>query len=185
MIHLQCTHSVLKHLGVRPKDLRQADESDALLGNWSVSNFVVDRRHAFLFMSDRTLLSFMLLEGKMRFELSKVQGLLQGGLGQLLEFAQFPPAQIDSAVAGLDVIAVTRTKDRALLGNLTSLADEYQHRIHYSGGFAACDLTQITLSINNGPQRRLGWSSAFEMTRELLASPHAARAQGGRDAPVL
>ena len=121
----------------------------------------------------------------MRFELSKVQGLLQGGLGQLLEFAQFPPAQIDSAVAGLDVIAVTRTKDRALLGNLTSLADEYQYRIHYSGGFAACDLTQITLSVNGGPQRRLGWSSAFEMTRELLASPHAARAHGGRDAPAL
>jgi hypothetical protein len=183
MIHLQCTHSVLKHLGVRPKDLRQADESDALLGNWSVTNFVVDRRHAFLFMSDRTLLSFMLLEGKMRFELSNVQGLLQGGLSQLLDFAQFPPAHIHSAVAGLDVIAVTRTKDRALLGNLTSLADEYQHRIHYSGGLAACDLTQITLSANEGPQRRLGWSSSFEMTRSLLASPHAVAAHGFTDAP--
>jgi hypothetical protein len=184
VIHLQCTHSVLKHFGVRPKDLRQADESDALLGNWSVTNFVVDRRHAFLFMSDRTLLSFMLLEGKMRFDLSKVQGLLQGGLSQLLAFAQFSPDQIQSAVAGLDVIAVTRTKDRALLGNLTSLADEYQHRICVSGGFAACDLTQITLSVNEGPQRRLGWSSSFDITRELLASPHAASAHGGVASPA-
>jgi hypothetical protein len=173
VIHLQCTHSVLKHFGVRPKDLRQAEDADALLGNWSVTNFVVDRRHAFLFMSDRTLLSFMLLEGKMRFDLPHVQGLLQGGLRQLLGFAAFSPSQIESALAGLDVIAVTKTKDRSLLGNLTSLANEYQHRIAYSGGFAACDLTAITLSVNEGPQRRLGWASLFEVTRELLANPRS------------
>lgn len=170
MIHLQCTHSVLKHLGVRPKDLRQADESDALLGNWSVTNFVVDRRHVFLFMSDRTLLSFMLLEGKMRFDLPHMQGLVQGGLRQLLDFAQFSPIEMERALVGLDVIAVTKTKDRALLGNLTSLAYDYLHRIEYSGGFAACDLTAITLSVNDGPQRRLGWASSFKVTRELLAN---------------
>jgi hypothetical protein len=137
-------------------------------------NMVIDRRRAVLFMSDRSLLSFILLEGKVRFDLSGLQALLQGGLSQLLAFLNTPRADIESVVAEFDVIAVTKTKDRALLGSLAALADEYGHRIMESGGLRKCDLTQIILSVNGGPQRRLGWLSSAEMTRELLNAPRAA-----------
>ena len=93
---------------------------------------------------------------------------------QAAAFRSFDPVAKTWAIWGRD--------GRAGQGSVRRASGNF---LHYSGGFAACDLTQITLSINNGPQRRLGWSSAFEMTRELLASPHAARAQGGRDAPAL
>jgi hypothetical protein len=168
MIHLQCTQSVLKILGVKPAELRQAEDTDAVLGNWTVTDLVINRRHAYLFMSDKTLLSFILLEGKRRLALTNVQDMLLAGLSQLLGFLEVPPADVARVLNQLDVVAITKTKDRSLLGNLTSLADEYQHRIHFLGGIDRCDLTKVILSANSGPQRRLGWASSTEITREIL-----------------
>lgn len=168
MIHLQCTQAVLKILGVKPAELRQAEDTDALLGNWTVTDLVIDRRHAYLFMSDKTLLSFILLEGKRRLALSNVQDMLLAGLSQLLGFLEVPPADVARVLNQLDVVAITKTKDRSLLGNLTSLADEYQQRVHFLGGIDRCDLTKVILRANSGPQRRLGWVTSTEITREIL-----------------
>ena len=174
MIHLQCTQSVLKHLGIDPKELQQADDTNAVLGNWSVTSMVIDRRNAFLFMSDRSLLSFLLLEGKLAFDLTRLQGLLHGGVSQLLDFLGVGQKTIDLVLLEMNTIAVARTKDRGLLGNLSSLADDYQHRVMASGGLNSCDLTEIIMSINGGPQRRLGWSSSVEITKQLLGSTNGA-----------
>jgi hypothetical protein len=149
----------------------QAGNTDALLGNWSVTDFVVNRRHAFIFMSDKSLLSFLLLEGKTKFELSNIQVLLQNGLAQLLEFKEIPQESIDAAIADLDVISITKTKDRSIMGNLRALVDAYQHLIYLRGGLKSCDLTHITLNINDRPQRRFDWATSTEITLELLGQP--------------
>ena len=174
MIHLQCTQSVLKHFGLNPKELQAAQDTNAVLGNWSLTNMIIDRRHAFLFMSDKSLLSFLLLEGRMPFDLARIQGLLHGGVSQLLDFMGLKQAVIGRVLAGMNTIAVTKTKDRALVGNLSSLADDYQHRVMASGGLNACDLTKIILNINSGPQRRLGWSTSTEIAIQLINSPNGA-----------
>lgn len=151
----------------------QADSTDALLGNWSMTDFGVDRRHAFIFMSDKSLLSFLLLEGKTKFELSNLQVLLRNGLAQLLEFMAIPQESINAAIADMDVMAVTKTKDRSILGNLTALVDAYQDGIYRRGGLKSFDLTELILNVNNRPQRRLEWATPAEMTHELLANSGA------------
>lgn len=168
MIHLQCTQPVLKHIACDPKGMNQAGDTDALLGNWSVTDFVVDRRHAFIFMSDKCLLSFLLLEGEMKFDLSNLQILLRNGLAQLLEFMAIPQESIDAAIADMDVMWVTKTKDRSILGNLTALVDAYQDGIYRRGGLKSFELSELILNVNNRPQRRLGWASPAEFTHELL-----------------
>jgi hypothetical protein len=170
VIHLQCTLPVLKHIGCNPKAMLQAGDTDALLGNWSVTDFVVDRRHTFIFMSDKTLLSFLLLEGKTRFELSNMQVLLINGLTQLLEFMAISQESIDAVVADLDVMAVTKTKDRSIMGNLRALLDAYQDGIYRQGGLKSFDLSELILNVNNRPQRRLEWATPVEMTHESLIS---------------
>lgn len=133
-----------------------------------MTDFVVDRRHAFIFMSDKSLLSFLLLEGKMKFELSNLQVLLINGLAQLLEFMEIPQISIDGAIADMDVMAVTKTKDRSIMGNLTALVDAYQDGIYRRGGLKSFDLSELILNVNNRPQRRLGWASPAEFTHEFL-----------------
>jgi hypothetical protein len=149
----------------------QASSTDALLGNWTVTDFVVDRRHAFIFMSDKTLLSFLLLEWKMRFELDNIQLLLRTGLSQVLSFLEVPETRIEAVVSDLDVISITKTKDRSIMGNLRALVDAYQHLIDLRGGLKSCDLTEVILNVNARPQRRLDWATSTEMTLELLGQP--------------
>lgn len=168
MIHLQCTLPVLKHIACDSKGLTQAGDTDALFGNWSTTDFVVNRRHAFIFMSDKSLLSFLLLEGKMKFDLSNLQILLRNGLAQLLEFMAIPQECIDAVIADLDVMWVTKTKDRSIMGNLTALVDAYQDGIYRRGGLKSFDLSELILNVNNRPKRRLGWASPAEITHELL-----------------
>lgn len=172
VIYLQCTNSVVRQMGVKPNELQRAQGTTALLGNWSATDFVMDRRHVFLFMSDRTLLSFLLMEGQKRFDSTIVQGMLQGGLNQLLNFMDFPKSSVHAAVADLNVIAVTKTHDRSIVSSMTALAAAYQHRIAMQGGLNKCDMTKTILNVNNGPQRRLGWATATEVTRELLGAPN-------------
>ena len=176
MIHLQCTHAVLKYFGMVPRDTAHAENTGALLGNWSATNFLVDRRRVFLFMSDKTLLSFVLTEGEKKFDLARLQPLLENGLAQLLTFMKVPPQSVEAAVADLDVISLTKTKDRALVGNLNALANDYSQHIWQQGGLRSCNLTAIILGVNDGPQRRLGWSSAARITHELLAAERSALA---------
>ena len=139
-----------------------------MLGNWSVTDFWVNRRHVFIFMSDKSLLSFLLLEGKMKFELADLQVLFINGLTQLLEFLVIPQVSIDAAIADLEVMAVTKTKDRSILGNLTALVDAYQAGIYRRGGLKSFDLTELILNVNSRPQRRLGWATPSEMTLGLV-----------------
>jgi hypothetical protein len=171
VIHLQCTLPVLQHLACNPKDMIQAGRTDALLGNWTVTDFVVDRRHAFIFMSDKTLLSFLLLEGKLRFELENIQLLLRSGLSKVLSFLEVPESRIEAVVHDLDVVSITKTKDRSTMGNLRALVDAYQHLIDLRGGLKSCDLTEVILNVNARPQRRLDWATSTEITLELLGQP--------------
>jgi hypothetical protein len=122
-------------------------------------------------MSDKSLLSFILLEGKTKFELSNIQVLVQNGLAQLLEFMAVPQESIDAAIADLDVVSITKTKDRSIMGNLRALVDAYQHLIDLRGGLKSCDLTEVILNINARPQRRFEWATSTEITLELLGQP--------------
>jgi hypothetical protein len=168
VIHLQCTQPVLKYLDCDPKEISRAGSTDALLGNWSVTDFWVNRRHVFIFMSDKSLLSFLLLEGKMKFELADLQVLLINSLAQLLEFLVIPQVSIDTAIADLEVMVFTKTKDRSILGNLTALVDAYRDGIYRRGGLKAFNMTELILNVNNRPQRRLGWATPSEIIHELL-----------------
>ena len=60
MFQLRCTGKVIKTLGLKPQDLFDAKMSDSLLGDWYVNEFFLDRRKTFIFMSEKTLLSFII-----------------------------------------------------------------------------------------------------------------------------
>ena len=64
MLYLKCTGIVQKALGLPKTLLADAEPTSAPLGNWYVNRFDVGRRKAHVFMSETTLLSFILLQGK-------------------------------------------------------------------------------------------------------------------------
>ena len=167
MLQLRCTQKVQKELGLKPDDICDARNSDSLLGNWYVNLFVVDRKKAFLFMNERTFLSFIAF-GIKKSNVQKMPELFLKGLDEVLTLEGFGTSAINNVFAGYGSIEFTKTDSRSMLGNMNDLMDLYKHFILIEGGFNNCDLNRIISKINRTPQRNLGWSNSVEVARELL-----------------
>jgi len=168
MMYLKCTAEVHKAVGLRKENLADAGVTDAPLGNWYVNRFDADRRRVYIFMSESTLLSFILLQGKKPITVESLSNMMLAGLQQLLEMRGLPSAAIDKAFAHYESGVYAKTDSRSSLGSLNDLVHCYRHMIEYQGGLASCDLTDIIMNINDMPQRKLEWSNSWDVTEAKL-----------------
>jgi hypothetical protein len=168
VLYLKCTAEVQKLVGLHKDNLSEALPSEGQLGNWYVHRFSVDRRKAFIFMSETTLLSFILLEGKKTTTAEFLPNILLAGLEQLLLMRGLAQHAVERAFQHYHTGLYAKTSSRTDLGSLNDLVNQYQWRIERSGGLAACDLTKIIMQINEMPQRRLSWSNSWDITQSKL-----------------
>lgn len=168
MLRLRCTQKVLKELGGAPAPEDVPAAGDSVLGDWYVNLFTVDRRKTFLFMNEKTLLSFVIY-GIKKSNVQQMPLAFVRGLAQLLELEGLPEPAIRRALVGTELVMLARTDSRRLLGNLNDLVSMYRHAILWEGGLAACNLGRIIADINRTPQRNIGWGHSIDLARELLA----------------
>ena len=170
MLFLKCTVAVQKSVGLRKENLTDADESNAPLGNWYINRFEADKRKIYIFMSESTLLSFILLQGKKPVTVQSLPNMMLAGLQQLLEMRGLPNAAIDRALAPYESGVYAKTDSRSSLGSLNDLVQTYRHMIEFQGGWASCDLTGIIMKVNEMPQRKLEWRTSWDIaTAKLVA----------------
>ena len=167
MLQLRCTQTVLRELSLKPDDVSGTREPDSLLGNWYVNLFTVDRKKTFLFMNERTFLSFIIF-GIKKSNVQKMPEVFLRGLDQVLTLEGFDTSEIDRVFGGYQTIEFTKTDSRRLLGNMNDLTSLYRYFILSDGGFNYCNLNEIISKINRTPQRNLGWSMSIEVVRDLL-----------------
>lgn len=168
MLYLKCTVEVQKAVGLRKENLADAAGTNAALGNWYVNRFEVERRKIFIFMSESTLLSFVLLQGKKPVTVQTLPDMMLAGLQQLLEMRGLPRAAIDRAFEHYESGVYAKTDSRSALGSLNDLVNCYRHMIEFQGSLASCDLTDIIMKTNDMPQRKLGWSKSWDVTQAKL-----------------
>lgn len=168
MLCLKCTGIVQKALGLPKTLLADAAPTSAPLGNWYVNRFAVGRRKAHVFMSETTLLSFILLQGKIPVTPETLPTMMLAGLEQLLQMRGMGEDAIDRAMVHYHEGLFAKTDSRADLGSLNDLVQRYQWMIEYEGGLDRCDLTRIIMGTNDMPQRRLGWFTSWEVTQSKL-----------------
>ena len=167
MLQLRCTAKVQKELGIKPSELAEVKAGDSLLGNWYANIFTVDRRKTFIFMNEKTLLSFIIF-GVKKSNVKKTPEILLRGIDQLLTIEGFDIGKINSVFEGYKSYEFTKTASKSILGNMNDLVDLYRHSILYDGGFKYVDIGELILRINRTPQRNLGWSSSIKTVKELL-----------------
>ncbi len=170
MLYLKCTGEVQKVVGLRKEDLAEPGPTEAPLGSWYVNRFRPGKRQAYIFMSEETLLSFILFQGQKPVTLRSLPNMFLGGLHQLLQMRGLMPVTIDKALKHYESGAYARTNSRSDLGSLNDLVQCYVHIIESEGGLAHCDLTRIIMNINEMPQRKLQWSNAWEITLLKLSN---------------
>jgi hypothetical protein len=167
MLQLRITGKVQKELRVEPGELVDAKPGNSLLGNWYINLFSLDRRKTFIFVNEKTLLSFVIF-GVKKSNVKKTPEIFLRGLDQLLTIEGFDINQINKVFEGYESYEFTKTTSRSVLGNMNDLVDLYKHSVSYDGGFKYCDIGKLILKINRTPQRNLGWSNSIESVRELL-----------------
>lgn len=172
MLYLKCTAQVQSIIGVTPSQLLQAEPSEALLGNWYINRFALGRRKAFVFMSETTLLSFLLLQGKQPVNVETLPRMLLAGLEQLLGMRGLPADAVERALAHYDIGAFSKTNNRSDLGSLHDLVLRYQHIVRHGGGLDHCDLTDVIMRVNETPLQRLGWCTSWEVVESKLLGLH-------------
>lgn len=134
MLYLKCTALVQKALGLPKTHITAALPSEAPLGNWYVNRFELGRRKAYLFMSEPTFLSFILLQGKKPVTVETPPQMMIGGLEQLLDMGGLGDDAIKRAVAHYHTGAFAKTDSRSDLGSLNDLMLRYQWIIEREGG---------------------------------------------------
>lgn len=168
MLYLKCTGVVQKVLGLPKTLVADALPNPAPLGNWYVNRFDIGRRKAYVFMSETTLLSFILFQGKKPVTFETLPTMMLAGLEQLLQMRGFSEDAIERALVHYHEGVFAKTDSRQDLGSLNDLVQRYQWIIESDGGLDHCDLTRIIMGINDTPQRRLGWANSWDMTQSKL-----------------
>lgn len=169
MLYLKCTSAVQKTVGLRKENLADAGTTDAPLGNWYINRFETDRRNIYIFMSESTLLSFILFQGKNPVTVQSLPNMMLAGLQQLLEMRGLSSEAIDRAFVHYESGVYAKTDSRSSLGSLNDLVQTYRHMIEFQGGLASCDLTDIIMKVNDMPQRKLEWSKSWDVAQAKLA----------------
>jgi hypothetical protein len=172
MLYLKCTGIVQKALGLPKTLLATPAPTLAPLGNWYVNRFEIGRRKAHVFMSETTLLSFILLQGKTPVTTETLPTMMLAGLAQLLAMRGISENAIERAMVHYQEGLFAKTDSRADLGSLNDLVQRYQWMIESGGGLERCDLTRIIMGTNDMLQRRLGWCTSWEVTQSRLVLPN-------------
>lgn len=173
MLTLKCTKKAQDQIGLKKGDLVELENEKerSLLGAWYINVFSVDRRKCFIFMNERSLLSFILFGiKKSNSNKESIPEVLVRGVEQLLTFEDFAPEFIDRFVEDCTISRFSKTDSRKVLGNMNDLVFMYEHMIWHEGGLKNCDLHGILHRINRTPQRNIGWAYSIDIARELLSA---------------
>ena len=167
MLQLRCTAKARKIAKIRDSDLSPPTSDDTALGGWYLNLFQLGRRKAFIFMNERTLLSFIIFG----IRADNVKNFIESfhvGLIQVLELIGANPDQIRKVLLEYESYCYTKTINKSVLGNMNDLVDLYQSFVWHGGGLENCDLGEIIFRINKTPQKNLGWNYSSTATMELL-----------------
>lgn len=154
-----------------PRDqLQDPEPGDVPLGHWYATLLRLPERNAFVYMSSRTQLSFLMLEGE-RVTPEKLFISLIRGIVMVLELTGFPQAVRERVMNHYRRVAFSRASDLSMLGVLTNKAVDYDAFISQDGGLQRCRLDQIIVEMNCRPMKRLGFRTPLEQTAEALGVP--------------
>ena len=171
MLRLKCTGEVQKAMGLRKAQLVKPLASDSLLGDWYVHRFSAAGTVLYLFMSETTLLSFVLYQGRQGVSAERLPLMFLAGLEQLLNMLGASTDQVSRVMHDSTSGLFAKTDSRKTLGCLNDLVRCYGHAIEHHGRLGACDLSQIIAQINRMPQRTLDWRDAWAATEAALRRP--------------
>ena len=167
MADLILTRAIAARARIKREHLGVPEETDLPLGNWYVTFLPMAERNAFVYMSSRTQMSFLMLEGE-RLTPQKLFVSLVRGISLTLELAGFPERVRERVIRGYHSVAFARASNLSMLGVLTNCALDYEAFIEHDGGLQRCNLDQVMIDMNCRPAKKLGFNTPLQETATAL-----------------
>jgi hypothetical protein len=167
MAGLIVTRAIAARSRIKREHLAAPESTDALLGNWYVTLQPLADRNAFVYMSDRTHMSFLMLEGE-RLTPEKLFISLIRGISIVLELSGFSERIRERVIDDYRLVQFARASDLSMLGVLSNCALDYEAFIEQDGGLNRCNLDALMIDMNCRPAKRLGFKTPLEETAIVL-----------------
>lgn len=120
-----------------------------------------------LFMSQRTLMSFIVLEGR-RFDAYAIARIFSAGLAQVFAMHGCKTRDTDRIVDSYSELVLTKTANASITAQMNNLVRDYRHLVQRAGGLEYCDVGTLIRKLNQRPRKGLNWATPEEITREIL-----------------
>ena len=171
MVYLQATKNARDELGVGRLEFAAAGRTDSRLGNWLVNVVPMAGRHAFLFVSTRSLLSFPVFIGQKKVTPDDMPNFLAHGVELILPSLGIAKARVAALVSDFDRVALCKASNKPDLAIHSAIANDYFQFANLAG--KKLNFDAIVHEVNAKPRSSLGWRFASEVTQELLAESEA------------
>ena len=167
MIYMNCSKAILSHLALKDIGKPPAELAPSTLGSWHVHLAPFFGRVVYVFMNERTLLSFLIYEGQ---RLTPADLLLVFEKGQDLVLQSIGVSEKKRrklAIEAEEVVLspITSPKARA---HCNAIVADYAQLVEGEDTNATVSADQLVREVNSRPRKSLGWSTSEEVTLELL-----------------
>jgi hypothetical protein len=167
MIRLNCSKVTLSHLALKDVGAPPADLAPSTLGDWHVHVVPFFGRTVYVFMNERTLLSFLIYEGQrlgppgLLLVFEKGQDLVLQSIGVAAKKRRKLAVEAEEVVLS----PITSPKARA---QCNAIMEDYAQLVEAEGTNGKVSADQMVREVNSRPRKALGWSTSKEVTLELL-----------------
>jgi hypothetical protein len=159
MVVLRCTQQLLFRL--KRFDDGPPVASTTRLGDWYGNILRMGRRHALIFVSEKSRLPVLI---PIR-EANKLRVSLPEAVCRMLDFVGVPATEIDHERSAMSALAFGRTKSRSLLGTLSDFS--FGARVHFATSRDS-SLEEIARWLAETPILPLDGARPIELTKEIF-----------------
>ena len=165
MIHLRATRKVLRYLGPHSAAV---GPPDALLGDWFVNRFVLERQPLLILVSSASLLPILEPARQVRTLADRLPVIVHRRLTEL----GIDEALIADELAAMDQVLIAPTNDRSILGTMNEFVFSSRHYAPPEGGWNRVALSSLESWLERMPCRVTRPQSETvlpaDLTRKLL-----------------
>ena len=155
---IKCTAKLRKEMGLKKSDLSETVPENSLLGAWHANLLYVNRKKCVLFVNDKTLYNFVVINLS-RAKIKELDSIFVQYLVLNLFQEGFSEALVKRLTQEYDTIQFTKTDSKSVLGSMNDLAFHYKYHIQTEGENA---LPSIIHKMNRMPMGAQNYNYSIE-----------------------
>lgn len=155
-------------MGLSPRNLDPAEPPFSYLGQWHANLLYINRRKCVLFVNDKTLLNFVILDLD-RSQIRELPEQFRSYLSCILSEEGFDKSVVQRILREYDAVQIGKTNSRSVIGSMNDIAYCYKYEILEAGGVHSWRVPEIIKGLNRMPMKAIDFQFPIDKLRKLYA----------------